>query len=96
MKVNHTIFELDLVFRGMTQAVTWDMTRTLKEVRTALQKVKYSMLNQGITDEIDNINTQLVILNKNILTLENALLCHFTKQSERFLCLGDLQLIALN
>jgi len=100
-KLNTTLFDLDVIFTTMSHAQTLSTIINLKEVRTELIEVRNECLEETFefdenVDEISFIDKQLVYINKNIRTLENALLCHESKISEKRTALSDLGTFWLN
>ena len=100
-KLNTTLFDLDDLYLTMSYAQTWSCLIDLKDVRNELIEVKEDFINEMnefnmYIDDIIEIDTQLIFLNKNIKTFENALLIHESKVLEKRPSLGDLSLISLN
>jgi hypothetical protein len=100
-KLNTTLFDLDVVFTTMSQAQTLVMCSELKEVKKQLLKVRNECIEDTFefeqnVDEISFIDTQLIYINKNIRTFENALLCHESKINEKRTTLSDLGTLWLN
>ncbi len=99
--LNTTLFDLNVIFTTMSHAQTLDMCTSLKIVREDLIEYRNECLEETLefdqnVDEINFIDTQLIYLNKNIKTLENALLCHESKISEKRTTIGDLGIFWLN
>ena len=100
-KLNTKLFDLDVVFTTMSHAETLLTITDLKEVRTELLEIRNECLEETFefdenVEELSFIDTQLIYLNKNIRTLENALLCHESKISEKRTTLSDLGTLWLN
>ena len=95
------LFDLDVVFTTMSHAETLFVVIKLKEVRAKLNDIRDECLEETFefdqnVEEISFINKQLSYVNKNIRTLENALLCHESKISEKRTSLEDLGTFWLN
>jgi hypothetical protein len=100
-KLNKTLFDLDVIFTTMSHAQTLVMCTELKEVRKQLLEVRNECIEDTFefdqnVDELSFIDTQLIYVNKNIRTFENALLCHESKICEKRTSMGDLGTIWLN
>jgi hypothetical protein len=99
--LNTTLFDLDVVFTTMSHAETLSAIINLKEVKAELIEIRDECLEETFefdqnVEEIAFINKQLSYVNKNIRTLENALLCHESKISEKRTSLSDLGTLWLN
>ena len=99
--LNTTLFDLDVVFTTMSHAETLSAIINLKEVKAELIEIRDECLEETFefdqnVEEISFINKQLSYVNKNIRTLENALLCHESKISEKRTSLEDLGTFWLN
>lgn len=99
--LNTTLFDLDNVFTTMSHGETWSKIIDLKIVRDELVDLREEFIQEvtefdEYVDDILDIDTQLIFLNKNIRTFENALLAHESKVLEKRLSLGDLGTICLN
>lgn len=99
--LNTTLFDLDVVFTTMSHAETLSAIINLKEVKAELIEIRDECLEETFefdqnVEEIAFINKQLTYVNKNIRTLENALLCHESKISEKRTSLEDLGTFWLN
>jgi hypothetical protein len=100
-KLDTTLFELDVVFETMSHATTWGILIDLKEIKKELISIKNELIDEAMSfdenvEEVTHIENQLVYLNKNIRTFENALMAHHTKCSEKRTLLNDLITIWLN
>ena len=100
-KIDTTLFDLDVVFTTMSHAQTLEICVNLKEVRKQLLEVRNECLEDTFefgqnVDEVSFIDAQLIYINKNIRTFENALLCHESKISEKRTTLSDLGTFWLN
>jgi hypothetical protein len=100
-KLNTTLFELDVIFTTMSHAQTLEMCIRLKEVRKQLLEVRNECLEDTFefgqnVDEVSFIDAQLIYINKNIRTFENALLCHYQLFSQKIKILNDEIIIYLN
>ncbi len=99
--INKFLFDLSEVYANWKYQETWWTTATLRVQREmlidCLQHIKDNSLYDGhYTEEADAIKLQLSYLDKNIRTLEDALLCHETKIFEKRSSLGELGIIGLN
>ena len=99
-KLNTTIFDLDVIFTTMSHAETLQSINELKLVKCELLEIKDEYLDSlydlDDVEELEFIDTQLIFINKNIRTLENALMCHESKISEKRTSLKDLSVFWLN
>ncbi len=101
MKLDTTLFELDVVFETMSHATTWGILIDLKEIKRELVELRNDYIidtfefGQNV-DEVAMIDKQLIYLNKNIRTFEDALMCHETKIFEKRTTMGDLGDFCLN
>jgi hypothetical protein len=100
-KLNTTLFELDVIFESMSHAQTWASLIDLKEIKKELIDIRNECIEETFdfdqnVDEISLIDKQLVYINKNIKTFENALLCHESKITEKRTTLGELGVFCLN
>jgi hypothetical protein len=85
----------------MSYAKTSHILNNLKIVRDNLIELKGEFIKEiDVFDDsieyINNIDAQLIFVNKNIRTFENALLIHESKVLEKRPSLGDLSTISLN
>jgi len=101
MKLDTTLFELDVVFETMSHATTWGILIDLKEIKRELVELRNDYINDTFefgqnVDEVAMIDKQLIYLNKNIRTFEDALMCHETKIFEKRTTMGDLGDFCLN
>lgn len=101
MKLDTTLFELDVVFETMSHATTWGILIDLKEIKRELVELRNDYINDTFefgqnVDEVAMIDKQLIYLNKNIRTFEDALMCHETKIFEKRTTMGDLGEFCLN
>ena len=101
LKINTTTFDLIDIFTNMSQAITLSICENLRDSREVFIKGRDFLIENTFEfdDNIENIlliETQIEILDKNITTLENALLCHESKCIEKRPSLKDLQSIGLN
>jgi septation ring formation regulator EzrA len=100
-KLDTTLFELDVVFETMSHATTWGILIDLKEIKKELTSIKNELIDEAMSfdenvEEVSHIEDQLVYINKNIRTFENALIAHETKIFEKRTTMGDLGEICLN
>lgn len=100
-KLNTTLFDLDVIFTTMSHAETLSAIINLKEVKEELIEIRDECLEETFefdqnVEEIAFINKQLSYVNKNIRTLENALLCHESKIVEKRTTLGEIGTFWLN
>lgn len=101
MKLDTTLFELDVVFETMSHGTTWGILIDLKEIKRELVELRNDYINDTFefgqnVDEVAMIDKQLIYLNKNIRTFEDALMCHETKIFEKRTTMGDLGDFCLN
>lgn len=100
-KLNKTLFELDVIFETLSHAKTWLMLVDLKNIKNELMEVRKECLEETFdfnenVDEISFIDKQLVYVNKNIKTFENALLCHESKIVEKRTIMNETNVFWLN
>lgn len=96
MKINDTVFELNVIYRNMTQGHIWLMIASIRESHKSLIEAKVILFKNKVYGEIDSINTQLAYMELNIRTLEDALLAHESKILEKRPSLEDLKEFWLN
>ncbi len=101
MKINTTVYELDVVFQEWSQAKIWNSISILREVKSELEFIERhaddtKIYNSQFEEELETARLQLVFVNKNIKTLQNALLAWESKIFEKRPSLGSLQMISLN
>ena len=101
MYINKTLLDLATLYATLTLQETMKILDQLVETKEELEDV-LDMLRADSTyiqerlDEIMRVEEQLEHLNKNIYTLENAILCHETKIFEKRNVLGKTAVICLN
>lgn len=98
MKINTTIFELNVLVSNMTHATVWDMCCMLKDAKNDLDFAREVLIENTFAfgqnvEELASIDEQLSYVNRNIKTLEEALMCFETKLYDKRLALGELQTI---
>lgn len=101
LKINTTIFNLIEVVTHISQGITLSLCENLRASREVFIEGREFLVENTFEfgENIENIlllEIQIDILNKNIKTLEDALLCHESKCIEKRLALKDLQKIGLN
>lgn len=102
MKVNKTIFELDVVYETITLAKTLEMVDALsvsiEQMEDMKMELNYKTIKNGISYQryIKDIDEMLSYCLHNHRTLINAVLIHESKVLEKRPSLGDLQTICLN
>lgn len=99
--INKQLFDLSEVYSNWKQQETWWTTATLRQQRQrlieCLQNIKdHSLYDGHYKEEFDAITLQLFYVDKNLRTLEDALLCHETKCFEKRPSLGDHAVFGLN
>ena len=100
-KVNTTLFDLEEIYVTMSHGQIWSTVGSLKLVRSELKKLIDEILNNTFNNEkdVENYNfisKQLIYVDKNIKTLEEALMCCETKIVEKRISMGDLKNFWLN
>ena len=101
MYINKALLDLATLYATLTLQETMKILDQLVETKEELEDV-LDMLRADSTyiqerlDEIMRVEEQLEYLNKNIYTLENAILCHETKIFEKRNVLGKTAVICLN
>lgn len=98
---NKKLFALDEVYSNIPYGRTLSMLLGLKEIRETLVEIKDGLLAETFAfgqnvDEVAMIDEQLIYLNKNIKTFEEALMCHETKVIEKRTMFGGLGVFYLN
>jgi hypothetical protein len=102
ININTTLYSLDKVYTSFTHSYIWFMVNNLIEIRLELEEeidrilLAYEMDDERVAQVVEDIETQLNYLNRNIRTFEDALLCHETKVFESRTLFGKLTKICLN
>jgi len=106
LNINRTVYTLDEVFSNFNHSVCYGNLLGLKEVHAELEEQKDILVdnlhNMTSSDQskafqlIEEIETQIFYLNKNIRVFEDALLCHETKMYEVRSILGKNTRLWLN
>lgn len=93
MNINKKLFDLDDVYLKFSHGEVWSNLIKLKNVRDSITYVV-----EETTDELEKIilREQLIYVNKNIKTFEDALLCHESKIIEKRMSIGELGMFYLN
>jgi len=99
--INKNLFDLSEVYSNWKQQDTWFATGTLRgqrqELIDCLRHIANVKLFEGhYKQEEEAIREQLAYVDKNLRTLEDALLCHETKCFEKRPSLGDHAVFGLN
>jgi hypothetical protein len=101
MYINRTLLDLSTLYATLTIFETIEILEQVVGAKEELEDV-LGMLREDSTDiqerlgEIMRIEEQLEYIDKNIYTLENAILCHETKIFEKINILGKTAVICLN
>lgn len=101
MYVNRTLLDLATLYATLTVFETMEILDQVTEAKQELEDV-LKMLREDSTDiqerleEIMRVEEQLEYIDKNIRTLENAILCHETKIFEKRNVLGKTAILCLN
>ena len=101
MYINRTLLDLSTLYATLTIFETIEILEQVVGAKEELEDV-LGMLREDSTDiqerlgEIIRIEEQLEYIDKNIYTLENAILCHETKIFEKRNVLGKTSVICLN
>lgn len=101
MKVNRTIFTLSEIFTHLSLAITLAMLENLILSRSHFEEGKKFLIENTFefgenVEAVALATEQIEILDINIRTLTNVLLCHEAKVIEKRIVLGDLKAICLN
>lgn len=103
ININTKLYTLDEVYDKFNHSHAYCVLSGLKEIAVELDnQVSYLYENSERLDTertfnlIDQIETQLLYLNRNIRVFEDALLCHETKMYEVRNILGENTRIWLN
>ena len=101
IKVDRTILNLADIFAHMNVALTLSILENFTQSRNFLQEGKDFLVANTFefgqhVEEVSALTEQIEITNKNIKSLEDALLCHESKCIEKRLSLKDLQAVGLN
>lgn len=96
--MNQPLLDLNTVYTELTHIETMSSLAELKQLREEyLGTIELFRAKKGnFTKQINAIQEQVDILSKNITTLENALLCHLSKITEKHNINGQLYVINLN
>lgn len=101
MYVNRTLLDLATLYATLTVFETMEILDQVTEAKGELEDV-LKMLREDSTDiqerldEIMRVEEQLEYIDKNIRTLENAILCHETKIFEKRNVQGKTAIFCLN
>jgi hypothetical protein len=101
MHINKTLLDLATLYATLTLPETIEILDQLLESQEELEDV-LDMLRADSTnlqerlEEIMRVEEQLEYLNKNIYTVENAVLCHETKIFEKINVKGKTAILCLN
>ena len=101
MYINRTLLDLSTLYATLTIFETIEILEQVVGAKEELEDV-LGMLREDSTDiqerldEIMRVEEQLEYIDKNIYTLENAILCHETKIFEKINILGKTAVICLN
>jgi len=101
MHINKTLLDLATLYATLSLTETIEVRDDLVEAKEELEDV-LNMLRADSTDiqerlaEIMRVEEQLEYLNKNIYTVENAILCHETKIFEKRNVQGKTLVLCLN
>ena len=102
ININTKLFSLDTVYSKFSHSKIWFMVNDLTEVRLELEEemdrilVNYKLENENVSQLVEDLETQLNYLNKNIRTFEDALLCHESKVFETRTLFGKPTKLCLN
>ena len=105
MDICRNLLELHQIYGVLTQAETQKLLDGLEESKLDLIDIKISTLekmfnnSEDIDDGVDilsAIKEQMSYLEHNIRVVENALMCHNSKCSEKRTLFGKLETIWLN
>jgi len=101
IKVDKRLLELSDVVTYMSVAMTLSTLASFTQSKKNLEAYKDYFIANAFefgqhVEEVDAITEQLEYLNKNIKTLENAILYHEAKCIEKRIGLGKLQSVGLN
>ena len=99
--VNKTILELAQVYASHTHGETIEFLNELVSLRDELIDTQTELMEEDVDDEsvskaLSEIEEQIVYLNRNIRTVEDALLCHNAKTFEKRLTRGGVATYCLN
>jgi len=88
--VNKTILELEQVFTSHTHGETIELLNELVSLRNEISNIMNSMIEQNndlcdelLSDEISEMELQIVYLNHNIMTIKDAIMLHESKTFEK-------------
>lgn len=111
MDICRNLLELHQIYGVLTQSETQELLESLEESKLELMEIKITtlekmftdfnskFLDEGIDEGIDilsSVKEQIEYIKHNIIVVENALLCHFTKCSEKRTLFNELTTIWLN
>lgn len=99
-KVNPTLLDLAIVYHNMTYAEIDQALTNLKETKFEFEFLRLGAEDKDLTASeksvIYAINKQLYFVDRNIKTLEEALMVHETKMYEKRTLFGHFEIIYLN
>lgn len=101
MSINKILLDLASTFSTLTHVETIEVLAELVDVRDELNsclrdlKLDSTELEMRLNKMME-IEDQIILLNKNIRTLENALLCHESKIFERVNLNGVIAVLCYN
>lgn len=101
MSINKILLDLATTFSTLTHVETIEVLAELVDVRDELNsclrdlKLDSTELEMRLNKMME-IEEQIILLNKNIRTLENALLCHESKIFERINLNGVIAVLCYN
>jgi len=88
MKINPTLLNLADVFNNLNHSQTWQFINELREIKAELESCKKDLMVMPVDFdkkilEVITLEQQLGFLNRNIKTVEEALMAHETKCFEK-------------
>jgi hypothetical protein len=86
-KLDTTLFELPIILDSLTHSSTWAILLDLKDIKEEILNIRIEFskkFNEHI-DDINLIEEQLIYINKNIKTFEEALTYHENKIFKKIL-----------
>lgn len=101
MGSDRRIFDLSVIYTTFSYQDTLWMLDELVDIKNEVQSIIYSLKESGpnlaeAAYELFLLEEELIIINKNIITLKDALLCHETMLFDKFNLCGDIVLTSLN
>jgi hypothetical protein len=101
LKVNRELLDLSVIYSSLNHPQTWALAHELNIAKKNLKQFIIDIDdNEEFTGQYKTERATIVeqgeYINKNLKTLEDALMCHETNIFDKRVRLGDLQVFGLN